>query len=118
MRPRSRLRLASAILVVLAAGGGGYAPALAQSAFLSPGICPQIYDPVCARKKKAVLTYANACLAANDRAVVLTRDVCPQACPMIYKPVCALDADGVARTYGNACAATASGAKVIKQRRC
>lgn len=96
----------------------GSLPTLAQSAFLSPGICPQNYDPVCARKKKAILTYANACLAANDRAVVLRRDVCPQACPMIYKPVCALDTDGVARTYGNECAATASGAKIIKQRRC
>ena len=37
---------------------------------------------------------------------------------MIYKPVCAEDAQGVRRNYGNACAATADGAKIVRNRRC
>ena len=37
---------------------------------------------------------------------------------MIYKPVCAEDAKGVRRNYGNACAATADGAKIVRNRRC
>ena len=37
---------------------------------------------------------------------------------MIYKPVCAEDSQGVRRNYGNACAATADGAKIVRNRRC
>ena len=92
--------------------------ASAQPMGLSTGACPGLLDPVCARKKKQLLTYTNACLAANDRAVVLARGACPQACAMIYKPVCGADAQGVRRNYGNACAATADGAKIVRNGRC
>jgi hypothetical protein len=93
-------------------------PAFAQSSMLSTGACPTIHAPVCGRKKTQLITYANACLAANDRATILAHGTCPQNCPMIYKPVCATDAQGVRRNYGNACAATADGAKIIRNRRC
>lgn len=93
-------------------------PVVAQNFVLSTGACPAIHDPVCARKKKQLLTYANACLAANDRATVLARGACPQGCPAIYQPVCAEDAQGVRRNYGNACAAEKDGAKIIRNRRC
>ena len=97
--------------------GSAPAPAVAQSTVLV-GACAAIYDPVCGRKKTHMITYANACLAAHDRATVLARGACPQACPMIYKPVCGEDAQGVRRNYGNACAATADGAKIVRNRRC
>lgn len=97
--------------------GAAQVPAFAQGAF-STGACPSIHDPVCGRKKKTLITYANGCLAANDRATVLARGACPQACPMIYQPVCAEDSQGVRRNYGNACAATADGARIIRNRRC
>jgi hypothetical protein len=92
-------------------------PAQAQNAF-GIGICAHQYDPVCARSKKRLITYANACLAANDRAVVLARGVCPQGCPRIYKPVCAAGADGQRHTYPNACVATLSEAKIVRNGRC
>lgn len=97
---------------------GSAVSASAQSFTLSTGACPGLHDPVCGRKKKQLITYANACLAANDRATILARGACPQACPMIYQPVCAEDSQGVRRNYGNACAATADGAKIVRNRRC
>ena len=106
------LTLACAIVVSFAP------PAFAQSLVLSTGACPGLHDPVCGRKKKQLITYANACLAANDRATILAKGSCPQACPMIYQPVCAEDSQGVRRNYGNACAATADGAKIVRNRRC
>jgi len=106
------------ILACMILLGGSARDTSAQSLVLSSGACPAILDPVCARKEKQLLTYANACLAANDRATVLARGACPQACPMIYQPVCAEDAQGVRRNYGNACAAEADGAKIVRNRRC
>lgn len=105
-----------ALACTMLAGSG--TPVIAQSFLLSAGACPTFLDPVCGRKKKQLLTYANGCLAANDRATVLAKGACPQACPMIYQPVCAEDAQGVRRNYGNACAATADGAKIVRNRRC
>ena len=104
-------------LVCAIFAGSAAAPAVAQNPVLV-GACATIYDPVCGRKKTHMITYANACHAANDRATVLARGACPQACPMIYQPVCGEDAQGVRRNYGNACAATADGAKIVRHRRC
>jgi Kazal-type serine protease inhibitor domain len=97
--------------------GSAPTPVAAQTPALV-GPCAAIYDPVCGRKKTHMITYANACLAGHDRATVLARGACPQACSMIYKPVCGEDAQGVRRNYGNACAATADGAKIVRHRRC
>lgn len=92
--------------------------AKAQNAAFGTGICAQQYDPVCARKKKTLLTYGNSCLAANDRATVLAKGVCPQSCPALYKPVCAAGPDNVCHTYGNACMAELAGARILRNGRC
>jgi hypothetical protein len=102
------------IVLALAASTLSAAPALAQP----KGACTAIYDPVCARRGTLMVTYSNACVAANDRAKVLARGACPSNCPAIYKPVCGEDAQGVRRNYGNECAAKADGAKIIRDRRC
>lgn len=108
-------RAAAFVAVLLA--GFCIAPAQAQNAF-GIGICAHQYDPVCARSKKRLVTYANACLAANDRAVVISKGVCPQGCPLNYKPVCAARADGRRHTYPNACVATLSDARIVRNGRC
>lgn len=117
---KRKFGLRAALFAFLCAvfAGSAAAPVFAQSFVLGTGACPAIHDPVCGRKKKQLITYANACLAANDRATLLARGACPQACAMIYKPVCAEDTQGVRRNYGNACAATADGAKIVRNRRC
>ena len=112
----TRRRAAAIFATLVVAGMLASSPLVAQPA--TPGACPMIHDPVCARKKDQLIEFSNACLAGLDRATVLAKGRCPQGCPMIYKPVCAEDKQGVRRNYGNACAAEQDGAKIVRNRRC
>lgn len=83
------------------------------------GACPYAYQPVCARgRKRALVTYANACAARSAQARIVSDGVCPDNCPYIYQPVCARDADGKRRDYMNACAAKNEKAQLIRNGRC
>ena len=115
-----RLAGVSVLALALAASLPGTRAALAQhQPLISAGVCAGPYDPVCARsRKKTLITYPNACLAASDRAKVISKGACPEVCPTIYSPVCAVDDAGHRRTYGNACQANAAGARVLSNRRC
>jgi hypothetical protein len=80
--------------------------------------CPFAYQPVCANRKRVLVTYANACTARSALARIVSDGVCPENCPSIYKPVCAHGADGKRRTYANACAAKNDNAQIIRNTRC
>jgi len=60
----------------------------------------------------------NACAAKGVGARVVTHHACMEGCPRKYAPVCAIDASGPRRTFGNACEAEKSGAKVVRNRGC
>jgi Kazal-type serine protease inhibitor domain len=81
--------------------------------------CPFAYQPVCARsRKRALVTYANACAARSVLARIVSDGICPDNCTSIYKPVCARDTNGKRRTYMNACAAKNESAQIIRNVRC
>ena len=80
--------------------------------------CPFAYQPVCASRKRTLITYANACAARSALARIVSDGVCPDNCPSIYQPVCARDANGKRRTYANACAAKNENAKIVRNARC
>lgn len=94
------------------------------------GICPRIYQPVCAERFGERDTFPNACVAASRGYDVLYRGECRRrpprpevlpgggiACPMIYAPVCARRG-GIFRTFENSCVADASGFRVIADGEC
>lgn len=113
------------IIAALAAASAALAWTLAPPAFAQHqpliflGPCGgQGLHPVCAHRKRALVTYANACLARQERAQVISQGACPAACPMVFQPVCAVDDKGVRKTYGNDCHARAEGANVQRRGRC
>jgi hypothetical protein len=94
------------------------------------GICPRIYDPVCATRFGERETISNACVAETRGYDVLYRGECRRrpprpdplpgggvACPTIYQPVCARRG-GIFRTFENSCVADASGFRVIAGGEC
>jgi hypothetical protein len=117
----ARLCIIAALAAVCAALAWTSAPpAFAQHQpliFLGPCGAHGLH-PVCARRNRALVTYANACLARQERAQVINQEACPTACPMLFQPVCAMDGKGARRTYGNDCQARAEGASVLRRGRC
>lgn len=109
----------TAIVVVLLAFLSS-APAHAQGQpLIIPGLCAgggQV--PVCAVKKRTLVTYVNDCAARGARARVIHHRACVEDCPRRYNPVCAIDDSGKRRTYGNACDAQRAGAKIVRNRDC
>lgn len=94
------------------------------------GICPRIYQPVCAERFGARDTFPNDCVAESRGFDVLYRGECRRrpprpdvlpgggvACPMIYAPVCARRG-GIFRTFENSCVADASGFRVVANGEC
>jgi hypothetical protein len=94
------------------------------------GICPRIYQPVCAERFGERDTFSNACVAESRGFDVLYRGECRRrpprpeplpgegvVCPTIYAPVCARRG-GVFRTFENSCVADASGFRVIAGGEC
>jgi hypothetical protein len=90
-------------------------PAMAQLG--RPSVCAMIYKPVCAGKTGRLKTYANPCLAARERALVITDGRCPSVCGAVFAPVCA-QRQGRRRTYGNTCMARIARASIIHAGRC
>lgn len=82
------------------------------------GACPNGYYPVCAVKKRTLVTYVNSCAANGVGARVVTDQACMEGCPRQYVPVCAIDASRTRRTFGNSCEAEKSGAKLVRKRGC
>lgn len=88
-----------------------------------PGLCPQLYQPVCARTDGGrSQTFPNACVAQASGYSAFSPGECPQnkpdrICPQIYQPVCAVRA-GQYRTYSNECVAGGQGARVVYQGPC
>jgi hypothetical protein len=94
------------------------------------GICPRIYQPVCAERFGERDTFPNACVAESGGYDVIYRGECRRrpplpevlpgggvACPTIYRPVCARRG-GIFRTFENSCVADASGFRVIADGEC
>ena len=94
------------------------------------GLCPRIYQPVCAERFGERDTFPNACVAESRGYDVLYRVECRRrpprpevlpgggvACPMIYRPVCARQG-GIFRTFENSCVADASGFRVVADGEC
>jgi Kazal-type serine protease inhibitor domain len=95
------------------------------------GICPRIYQPVCAERFGERDTFPNACVAESRGYDVIYRGECrrrpprpeplpddgPVVCPLDYRPVCARQG-GIFRTFGNRCAAEASGFRVVARGEC
>lgn len=96
------------------------AQALAQGQpLIIPGLCAGGgHTPVCAVKKRTLVTYVNDCTAIGAGARVVSYHACREGCPRRYAPVCAIDADGRRRTFGNSCEAERSGAKIVRNRGC
>lgn len=96
------------------------AQALAQGQpLIIPGQCSGGgYTPVCAVKKRTLVTYVNDCAAIGAGARVLRYHACQEGCPRQYAPVCAIDDAGRRITFGNACEAERSGAKIVRNRGC
>ncbi len=96
------------------------APALAQGQpLIIPGLCSGGgYTPVCAVKKRTLVTYVNDCTAIGAGARVLRYHACQEGCPRQYAPVCAIDDAGRRSTFGNACEAERAGAKIVRNRGC
>jgi hypothetical protein len=100
---------------------GALAPqtALAQGQpLIKMGACPEGYFPVCAVKKRMLVTYVNACAAKGVGARVVSHRACIDGCTRQYAPVCAIDGAGARVTFGNACEAEKSGAKIVRNRGC
>lgn len=85
---------------------------------VKPGVCAQGYVPVCALKRKTLVTYVNACAARGVNARILADRACIEGCPARYAPVCGTDATGKRRVFGNACEAEKSGATGIRKGSC
>ena len=88
----------------------------------NPGLCPKIYQPVCARTPNGQQTYPNACTAEAEGYRAYSPGECQpvaqdRVCPQIYMPVCAARA-GQLTTYPNDCVAGAQGARVVRQGAC
>jgi len=112
-------------LICVAAIAAGFASCLPQHPAIAQWQpvthmtgCPFAYQPVCAKRKRVLVTYANACTARSALARIVSDGVCPDNCPSVYKPVCARGADGKRRTYANACAAKNDNAQIIRNTRC
>lgn len=113
--PFRKTIVALAVAVLLAP-----APALAQGQpLIIPGQCSGGgYTPVCAVKKRTLVTYVNDCAAIGAGARVISYHACHEGCPRQYVPVCGIDASGRRATFGNACEAERSGAKIVRNRGC
>lgn len=89
----------------------------------NPGLCPKIYQPVCARTGGgAQRTFPNACTAEAEGFRAYSPGECQpvaqdRICPQVYLPVCAERA-GQFATYPNDCVAGAQGARVVRQGPC
>ncbi len=79
-----------------------------------PVLCPTLHEPVCTRTSLGVLTsYANACLAHADGAVVIAKGPCSSLdCPPAELPVCGRKG-GANHVFLNRCVADKEGAMVI-----
>jgi hypothetical protein len=94
-------------------------PALAQGQpLIALGPCASGYLPVCAVKKRTLVTYVNSCAARGAGARVVSDRACQEGCPRRYAPVCAVDTAGKQHTFGNSCEAERSGAAVVREGRC
>lgn len=107
-----------------------------------PGICPRIYQPVCATRFGERETFSNSCIAETRGFDVLYGGECrrrplisepdfPPAprprrpfpdntgvvCPAFIAPVCARQG-GILRTFQNACIAQGSGFSVVDDGPC
>jgi hypothetical protein len=82
------------------------------------GQCAGGYFPVCAVKKRILVTYVNSCAARSAGARVISDHACQEGCPRQYVPVCAKDAAGRHFTFGNACEAERAGTTIVRQRGC
>ena len=95
-------------------------PAHAQGQpLIIPGLCAgggQV--PVCAVKKRTLVTYVNDCAARGAGARVIRDHACHEDCPRRYNPVCAIDEAGKRRTFGNACDAQRAGGRIVRNRGC
>jgi hypothetical protein len=113
------VRAAIAAIVLLAACTVPTTETPAQGQpLIKLGACPQGYFPVCAVKKRTLVTYVNACAAKGVGARVVSDRACLEGCPRQYSPVCAIDGAGARSTFGNACEAEKSGAKIVRNRGC
>ncbi len=112
-----------------------------------PGICPRIYQPVCATRFGERETFPNACVAetrgfdiiyggeCRRRPPYIDPPISPRplpprprplppfpddtgvVCPTVIAPVCARNR-GIVRTFQNACIAQGSGFRVIDDGPC
>jgi hypothetical protein len=88
-----------------------------------PGLCPKIYQPVCARTGGGqTRTFPNACTAEASGFRAYSPGACQQSapdrvCPQVYLPVCAR-IGGQLATYPNDCIAGAQGAQVVRKGPC
>jgi hypothetical protein len=119
MKIRTRLAFVATVCVGSALSTGNDFAFAQWGPIAGAGNCPYLYQPVCAKsRKRALVTYANACAAGLDRARIVSDGACPDNCPQTYKPVCARDANGLRRTYANACAANKDNAQIVRNGRC
>ncbi|MCI5074334.1 Kazal-type serine protease inhibitor domain-containing protein [Oricola sp.] len=87
------------------------------------GLCPNVYQPVCARIENGQQrTYPNACSAVAEGYRAYSPGACDKlrsdrVCPQIHQPVCA-QIGGRLATYTNDCVAGAEGARVVRQGAC
>lgn len=95
------------------------------------GICPRIYQPVCADQYGRQRTFPNSCEARNSGARVIHGGQCrsdrprpgpqrperPQFCTSIYQPVCARQGRSE-QTFPNSCEAERAGWNVVSGGEC
>ena len=114
-----RLRTAALAVALIAGVIGAPKEGLAQGQpLIGLGGCPEGFYPVCAVKKRTLVTYVNACAARSAGARVVTSRACLEGCPHQYAPVCAIEASGKRSSFGNVCEAEKSGAKIVRNRGC
>jgi hypothetical protein len=114
----SRILIAAAVIAGLALCAPVEAMAQGQPLII-PGQCSGGgYTPVCAVKKRTLVTYVNDCTAIAAGARVVSYHACHEGCPRRYAPVCAVDSTGRRATFGSACEAERSGAKIVRNRGC
>lgn len=88
-----------------------------------PGLCPNVYQPVCVRLDDGRRqTFPNACTAVAEGHQGYAPGACEtpkpdRICPNIYQPVCG-EIGGRLSTYTNDCVAGASGARVVRRGPC